>query len=932
MKYLHFMMLAIFLSACSSSKYGGMTLSELEVTDIEPEVQQSIQASPLDAIQSYRELLGFSADNPFRPRAMHRLADLLLDYGEQREIKLADKSEIQEIIEYPEAILIYEELLSSYPDYPDTDLVLYQLARVYDKQGEIDKTSQLLLSLVSHYPHSLYFSEAQFRLGELSFLYGDYQQAADSYSAVLEIGRGKPFYEQSLLKYSWTVFKQDRLDEALKSFFSLIDLKLDQVGFDPVSGQAVAIGKADQEILEDILRGMTLILALINNQQELELFSQKYGQPHYNHLIYQSLAGLYHKDERYLDEAKTYAAYIASYPESQHAGIFQLRLVDSYRFLNDQKQVLTAKETFLNDFWRPDMSTDLLTPEYRAHISVFAREFLNDLTDFYHSRFQKAKLAADFDAAVKWYQIYLKDFYQQSNAIEKHFLLAELLFENGRFQEAGKEYEQVAYYYPQHERAAEAGYSAILSYKKLLANGEDGEADLWRQLQRQSALSFISSFPNDSRVPNTVLAIANDDFERGEYDTALLLLDLLFGSEQVLVDADAFSAWTMAGHIRFKSQDYLRAEQAFHSARKHVREFSKQALESEEWLAASIYKQAEAMLVAGQRYEAVDQLLRIKTVAPGSKLAAQACYDAAAELIALEEWQRSSVLLVIFQTVYPQHELLSEVSAKLAYVYMKLGRTVDAADAYEQTANRSQDPEIQQAALLQSAQLYQQADNFSKATLVYKRYIYKYPGLSEQAFYARSALADIYARLGQLNSRDYWLGDIVKSAESAEVRQDSAVQLLAAKASLTLAESKFAEFDLVRLIEPLRENLTKKKQKMELALAAYRKTSDYNYAEFVTAASHRTGEIYFKLSTALLESARPENLDEEEMEQYVMMLEEQAYPFEEKAIKFLEANVARVDEGLYTDWIDKSYATLGKLLPVQYAKHELPSGVVDVLH
>ena len=925
-------MLTLILAACGSSKYGGVTLSELDETVVEPIVQQTLQSSPVETIQSYRELLGFAADNPFRPRAMHRLGDLLLDYGEQREIKLAANDEIVAIDEYAEAITVYEELISTYSDYPDTDLVIYQLARVYDKQGEIDKTSQLLLRLVTEFRQSKYFIEAQFRLGELSFLYGEYHQAGISYQAVLDAGETNPFYEQSLLKYSWTVFKQDRLDEALKSFYLLIDLKLNRTKFDPITGRPTGLGKADEEILGDILRGMTLIFALKNSPQELELFSQKNGQAEYNHLLYLSIAEIYHKEERYLNEAETYAAYISNYPESHHAAIFQLRLVDSYRFLNDHQQVVATKEVFLNDFWSPRIDATEFSSEYISHISNFAKSYLNDLTDFYHSRFQKAKLAADFDAAVNWYHTYLKNFHTEANVIEKHFLLAELLFENGRFQEAGNEYEQVAYAYPLHERAAEAGYSAILSYKKLLESSEDGDTDSRRQLQRQSTLRFASNFPADSRVSNTLLVLASDDFERGDHENAKQLIDSLLNGEQVLADKASFSALTMLGHISFQAQDYLRAEQAFQSAREHMADSNKQARETEEWLAASIYKQAEAMLAVGETQLAVEQLLRIEHVAASSKLVAQAKYDAAAELIGLENWQQAADLLELFQGSYPHHKFQAEIPAKLAYVYMKLNRTADAAFAYEQIANHNQDAEVQKEALLQSARLYQQTGNLSKATAIYKRYIYKYPELSEQAFYARSQLADIYVQLGQLKSRDYWLRDIVKSAKSAGMQKNDQIKFIAAKASLTLAENKLADFDSVRLVEPLRENLAKKKQKMELALAAYRKTSDYGYAESVTAATHRIGEIYFKLSTALLESARPNNLDDEELEQYEMMLEEQAYPFEEKAIEFLESNVERVEDGLYTDWMDKSYTTLGILLPVQYAKPELPSEVIDVLH
>ncbi len=932
MKPLFIGMMVLFLVACSSSKYSGVTLSELEGTDVKPDRQQPLQISPLETIKSYRQLLVFSVDNPFRPQAMHRLADLLLDYGEQREIKQADGSGVEKINEYPEAILIYEELLNSYPNYSETDLVLYQLARVYDKRGEIDKTAQLLLRLVSQHQNSRYFSEANFRIAELNFLDGNYDQAATLYSVVVEKGKGRPFYEQSLLKFSWAAFKQDRFDDALESFFQLLDLKLDQVEFDQINGKPIDIGKADLEILTDILRGMTLIFALKNDIHELEYFSHKYAQAEHIHLIFQSLAELYHKDERYLDEVQTYAAYIARYPKSYSAAIFQLRLVDAYRVLNDQTQVIKAKEEFLNQHWYRGETVIGFSIEYAVYISDFAMAYLNDLTDFYHARFQKAKLESDFNAAVNWYQVYLKNFHSQANAVEKHFLFAEILFDNRHYQEAGDEFEQVAYFYPNNEWAAGAAYSAILSYQKQLEVGVESEADSWRQRLHQSAQKFISHFPDDRRVPNTVLSLASDDFDRGDNDKAMLLLKLLLDGPQELVSEDAFSAWMMVGHISFQNQDFLQAEMAYQRALNYQSELGGQTLESEEWLASSIYKQAEAFLERGEMRLAVEHLLRIEAVAANSKLVAQAKYDAAAALIGMEEWRQAAGLLEKFQTAYPGHELQSEVPVKLAYVYLKLERTADAANAYEQIANRSRDTDVQQEALLQSGQLYRQVNHLLKAIAVYKRYVYRYPGVSEQKFYVRSQLSEIYTQLGQFDKRDYWLNQIVKNAGLVAAQQNEVIQYYAASASLILAEASFIEFDLIKLVEPLRKNLANKKKKMELALAAYDKTSRYGYAEFVTAANRRIGEVYFKLSIALLESSRPAGLDDEEMEQYEMMLEEQAYPFEEQAIKFLESNIDRVGDGVYTEWVAKSFATLAKLLPVKYAKQELIIEVVDDLH
>ena len=931
MRLLSYGLAIIFLCGCASSKYGGETLSQLRPEVIEPEQNQMLAVTAGETIDSYRELMAFPVDNPFRPRAMHRLADLLLDYGEEREIKLTDKNKIEEIGEYSEAITIYEELLATYPDYPATDQVLYQLARAYDKKGEVEKTNQLLTRLVTEFPHSRHIAEAQFRLGELNFVYGDFEQSARSYRAVLGLGKTNPYYEHSLLKYSWALFKQEQLDQALESFFSLIQLKLDGVEFDQISGAPLGLSKADDEIIKDTLRGITLIFVLKNNANELDKYARLYGHPGYNHLVYQTIAEFYNSEQRYLEAARTYSSYIAAYPESSHAAIFYLRLVDSYRLAREFGEVIKAEEAFLTQFWLAESKHSHSSTEYKNHLSMFAKQYLDDLSKYYHSSYQKSGAESDYQAAIKWYQLYLANFHSEANSIEKQFLLAELLYEHGDYQSAGREYEQVAYFYPVHNRAADAGYSAILSYKKLLEHSNSDDAEAWRQLQHQSALRFISAFPKDARVPETALALANDDFEHGDMVNAGLLVDLLINGEQPLDDQNSYAAWMLLGYIAQQEQDYLTAEQAFLTARQHAVSDIKQALEAEEWRAISIYKQAELKLAAGDKRQAVELLLRIPAVAPSSEVAAQAKYDAAAELITLEEWQQAGSLLEDFQNSYPAHELQAEVPAKLAFVYMKLGRTAAAAKVYEQIAGSSMDTKTQQEALLQAAQLYQKSDDLSNAALAYKRYLQKFPGHSYETFQVRSELAGIYALLGQTDNRDYWYKEIISNADYPDARQDDAIQLLAAQSAFALAEDKYAEFESVKLVEPIRTNLAQKKQKMEQALEAFELAGKYGYAEFVTASTYRIGEIYFHLSRALLESERPSNLDKEELEQYEIMLEEQAYPFEEKAIDIFQTNVSRIKDGIYNEWIDQTFVELAKLLPAQYAKQEQPVEVIDVL-
>ncbi len=53
-----------------------------------------------------------------------------------------------------------------------------------------------------------------------------------------------------------------------------------------------------------------------------------------------------------------------------------------------------------------------------------------------------------------------------------------------------------------------------------------------------------------------------------------------------------------------------------------------------------------------------------------------------------------------------------------------------------------------------------------------------------------------------------------------------------------------------------------------------------------------------------------------------MLLEEQAFPFEEKSIQIHQANAQRTTKGIYDQWVKRSFEELAKLLPARYKKAE----------
>ena len=91
-------------------------------------------------------------------------------------------------------------------------------------------------------------------------------------------------------------------------------------------------------------------------------------------------------------------------------------------------------------------------------------------------------------------------------------------------------------------------------------------------------------------------------------------------------------------------------------------------------------------------------------------------------------------------------------------------------------------------------------------------------------------------------------------------------------------------------------------------------------------------EIYSSFSRSLLDSERPTGLDAAELAEYEDVLEEQAFPFEERAIEVHEANVdVMIAAGVYNRWVEQSFARLAALVPGRYAKEEQSIGLLGAI-
>ena len=170
------------------------TIEDLYHETVEVDTSGVIVGSQAKAMDSYRLFLDLVSEDPIlQAEAMRRLADLQLEATEIEQLQ----SNLQALGgEFGGTVSLYEQLLEAYPGYEKNDLVLYQLARAYEINGQLEEALEALDLLVTEYPQTPHFDEANFRRGETLFIQKRYPEAEEAYGRVLQSGSGSQFFDQ----------------------------------------------------------------------------------------------------------------------------------------------------------------------------------------------------------------------------------------------------------------------------------------------------------------------------------------------------------------------------------------------------------------------------------------------------------------------------------------------------------------------------------------------------------------------------------------------------------------------------------------------------------------------------------------------------------------------------------------------------------------
>ena len=780
--------------------------------------------------------------------------------------------------------------------------------------------------LVLRHPQGAHADEAQFRRGEVYFSAQRYADAGQAYGAVLAIGPASSFYEQALYKRGWAQFKLGDNAASSRDFLALLDTLLVQGG---QLRDAAQLTRPEQELSDDTLRALSLMFAADEGAASLQAALSQRGPAPYESRLYSALGDLYVEKERFQDGAEVYRSFARRQPLDPEAPFLLGKATGAYGKAGFTALVLESKQELVelygprSTYWAQRGTT--IDPR----VSAAVQANLLDLARHHHALAQKQGGDADRDAAVRWYREYLDGFDARRKrrprdccspiSCSKARGTPRRPTNTRRLRTTTRMPRKPAVpATPRWWRSTRLSRRCLRRNGPRCASGPSSPRCGSPARSRNTSKRRACSRARPSSCSTWATGTGRKPSRRA-----------CWRSDRAPTPAS--SSWPGRCSRTRTSIPHASPRQSAPTARSSrarlpVTRSTRRPSNARQPPCIVRPRRARPLVITAG---AVQDFLRVAAVAPASPIRAKAEFDAATLLLQDKQWLAAATVLEGFRNTYPQHELAADVDRKLAVAYVESGQQGKAAAEFERVAARTtEDPEVRRSALWQAAELHVAAGDRASASRIYAEYVKRHPVPVGPAVDARQTLADLARDANDADGRKRWLEDIVVADRAAGAERTDRTKFLAATASLELARPLDASARAIRLALPLEKSLPAKRKALEAALGAYGRAEEYGVAQVTTASAFAMADLYRDLGKSLLESDRPQSLDAEELEQYDVLLEEQAFPFEEKAIGIHERNARLAAQGVYDEWVQKSYAELAQLKPGRYARTEVADAPV----
>lgn len=664
------------------------------------------------AIAENRELLRKYPAHDFTPAVMFQLCELYVRRSTiahqtnmalyEAELKRLDAGELTvepalPRVDFHEAITLAEELVEKYPTANFIDRVLYRLGLCYREEGKDEASRAHLERLVTEYPRSDYALEGHFRLGEHYFEKRDYARAVAAYTRLLDKW-DHPFFDMALYKLGWSYYNVNDYAKAISTFTFLID-DLDRLSR---LNDSALLGKTKVDLRKEALEYIAVCFADLGGPRKAEEFyaetlsSSDAQAQGYVMAVFLRLADIYQDRNDYNESTATLETILRRWPLHEQAPQLQNKVVENHVRAGNADKAEAAREALVKNygpgsFWLNSYSGKSAphrAEQARRTALALAEQSLYLLGNEAQARAMKEGQERDYLLAIDRYRDFLQKFPQSPDAAKIQYYQAECYYELKAFAAAAEAYQKAVVNYPRSEFAAEAARNRVLAHVEEISRLPAADSVTC------SIGNFLGTGENPSlRVPHHAYAkllIACNDYCIYPAGTDKLP-DVLMKYGETLYTLEQFK------------------------------------------LARRIYEKVATMSPPN------------KFVLPATAMVAQ-CEFRAQDYAKAEKWCRAIAANFPDSTrqVDRAQKMIASARFKLAENMKSNGNSELAAQAFENLARSSHDPEITERSLIAAASLFEKTGDKQRALATYERLHETFPAsvTADEALFRAGQLAE----------------------------------------------------------------------------------------------------------------------------------------------------------------------------------------------
>lgn len=868
---------------------------------------------------------------------------------------------------YSKSVEMYRKIVNQYPDYDLADGAVYLLAYCLSEQGDEEEAKKMYEHLIEKYSKSAYVPEAHVRLGEYYFFKSQYEKAIEEYNYVLDYPVSA-FYDKALYKLGWSNYLLSRYDEAINFFTQVIDFYEEGRGQRALKGEDL---KAESMTYMAICFAEKHPYG--GGDTEAVEFFRKLGERTWERDVLVRIGDVYLERASFSGARDAYVAALNRYPTDPDNPAVWMKVVECYEKEGDYDLAIAEREKFADKFgpgtswWeanRGDADAINSATEMVANALYAAATFHHELAQREQNSYQQKELYA---RAAKDYEKFLQYFPDHTNSYNARFQVAESYYFANDYQNAAKHYEEVI----KDEKGKyfqDSAYGLVISYDKLIEQkgGLPGKGEALYIPKQKSEMPheaqkliwasnfFVQHFPNDPKNP-AIMSKAGEVYLRyGYLEEARKTFDELMIKYPATEDAKVAANRIIESYKAEGREDMVAVYGRKILELGTIAQTKEEKAKLESIIQGAVFLEARKLQETGDYSNAINKYLEAARKYPQQEHAPKALHNAAvlAENQLKDFYRANEIYLELIQR-YPNSENARVDLFHAAYNYERLAEFELASKTYLDYYRAYPNTEQAQNALFNAAFLSEMLGQTSRSVELYKEYVDKYKNQPDaplveakrckmlgklQMYDAYSKCLDNYISVFRGRGEAIWayleLGNVAEKlgkSQDAEKRFAQAQAIYnaskkqginmsveevraAAEAMFKLADYKYRQYEAIKFTLPqarMKKQIEDKARLWKELSMTYEDIVKTGDIEWGVAALYKLGQINKHFAEALFNAPIPEGMTQEEIDAYKFVLEEQAFPIEDRAVKAFQACVAKATEKrIWNEWVELAYKAL----------------------